>query len=113
MNIKLLRDRKQGNDESFIDYYTSIVDPCRKHAAEMPDVQIIDWLKAGMKLALYEKLQGEEFATPQAFLLQAQRVELDNAVLDARKNESLTDRTALSTSKFRFFHSFYPLESII
>ena len=102
MNLKLLRDRKQSNDESFIDYYTSIVNLCRKHAAEMPDVQIIDWLKAGMKLTLYEKLQGEEFATPQALLLRAQRVELDNALLDARKNESLTDRIALSTSNFDF-----------
>ena len=71
MNLKLLRGGKQGNDKSFIDYYTSIVDLCCKHAAEMPDVQIIDWLKAGMKLTLYEKLQGEEFATPQALLLRA------------------------------------------
>ena len=102
MNLKLLRDRKQGNDESFIDYYTSTVDLCCKHAADMPDVQIIDWLKTGMKLTLYEKLQGEEIATPQALLLRSQRVELDNAVLDARKNESLTDRTALSTSNFDF-----------
>ncbi|CAF2802529.1 unnamed protein product [Rotaria sp. Silwood2] len=83
MNLKLLRDRKQGDAERFIDYYTSIIDLCRKHAVDMTDIQIIDWLKAGMKIQLYEKLQGEEFDTPQALLLRAQRVELDNAVLDA------------------------------
>ena len=53
----------------------------------MTDLQIIDWLKAGMKIALCEKLQGEDFFTPQNLLHRAQRVKLDNAVLDARKRQ--------------------------
>ena len=68
MNLKLLRDWKQGNDESFINYYISAVDVCQKRAVEMLDVQIINWLKTGMKVTLYGKLQGEEFDTPQALL---------------------------------------------
>ncbi|CAF2925422.1 unnamed protein product [Rotaria sp. Silwood2] len=40
MNLKLLRDRKQADTEPFIDYYTSIIDLCRKHAHNMPDIQI-------------------------------------------------------------------------
>ncbi|CAF0940209.1 unnamed protein product [Rotaria sordida] len=87
MNLKMLRDRKQADTEPFINYYTSVVALCQKHVSDMPDDQIIDWLKAGMKVTLYEKLQGEEFPTPQALLLRAQRVELDNAVLDSRKAE--------------------------
>jgi hypothetical protein len=87
MNLKLLRDRKQGVTESFTDYYTSILGLCRKHDADMTDLQILDWLKAGMSIQLYERLQGEEFTTPQDLLRRAQRVELDNAVLDARKRE--------------------------
>ncbi|CAF1497821.1 unnamed protein product [Adineta ricciae] len=88
MNLKLLRDRKQGITESFTDYYTAIFALCYKHDDEMTDLQILDWLKAGMNLQLYERLQGEEFVTPQALLRRAQRVELDTAVLDARKRES-------------------------
>lgn len=87
MNLKLLRDRKQNDTEAFTEYYTAIIDLCHKHNQQMGDLQIIDWLKAGMNLKLYERLQGEEFATPQALLVRAQRVELDNAVLDARKRE--------------------------
>ena len=66
----------------------------------MPNVQIIDWLKANMKITSYEKLQGEEFDTAQALLFRAQRVEVNNAVLYARKGEFFTDQTALSTSSF-------------
>jgi len=98
MNLKLLRDRKQGPAESFIEYYTSMVDLCRKHDPQMANVQIIDWLKAGMKLNLYERLQGEEFNTPQALLVRAQRVELANAVLDARKRESAGSSSAVSNT---------------
>ena len=55
----------------------------------MTDLQMIDWLKAGMKIALREKLQGEDFLTPQDLLHHAQSVERDNAVLDARKRQLL------------------------
>lgn len=90
MNLKMLRERKQGNNESFTEYYTSVIHLCRKHDPQMVDLQIIDWLKAGMQINLYEKLQGDDFTTPQALLSRAQRVELDNAVLDARKRENIT-----------------------
>ena len=30
----------------------------------MTDLQMVDLLKAGMKIALCEKLQGEDFLTP-------------------------------------------------
>ncbi|CAF4336980.1 unnamed protein product, partial [Rotaria sordida] len=50
-----------------------------------------------MKLNLYERLQGEEFATPQALLIRAQRLELDNAVLEARKHESSIATPAISS----------------
>ena len=53
----------------------------------MTDLQMVDWLKASMKIALCEKLQAEDFLTPQDLLHHAQRVELDNAVLDARKRQ--------------------------
>jgi hypothetical protein len=94
MNLKMLRERKQGGNEAFTDYYTSVMDLCHKHDPDMTDLQIIDWMKAGMELKLYEKLQGEDFTTPQALLTRAQRVELDNAVLDARKRESATQSSA-------------------
>ena len=71
----------------FTEYYTSIVDLCQKYDPHISDLQIIDWLKAGMKISLYEKFQGVEFTIPQDVLLHAQRVELDNAVLDAKKRE--------------------------
>jgi hypothetical protein len=87
MNLKMLRNRKQADTEPFTEYYTSIIDLCRKHDPAMSDSQIIDWLKAGMQITLYEKLQGEDLLTPQGLLLCAQRVELDNAVLVARKRE--------------------------
>jgi len=98
MNLKKLKDRKQGDTESFIDYYTSVIDLCRKHDADMDDLHIIDWLKAGMQIHLYEKLQGEEFQTPQGLLSRAQRVELDNAVLDARKREDSVHPLVVPTS---------------
>ena len=53
----------------------------------MSDLQMVDWLKAGMKIALCEKLQGEGFLTPQDLLHHAQGVELDNAVLDVWKHQ--------------------------
>ena len=31
----------------------------------MTDLQMVDWLKAGMKIALCDKLQGKDFLTPQ------------------------------------------------
>jgi hypothetical protein len=98
MNLQMLKDRKQLENESFTEYYTSIVDFCQKHDPDMTDLQIIDWLKAGMKITLYEKLQGEEFARPQALLLRAQRVELDNAVLAARKRECTAPTPAISVT---------------
>ena len=85
--ISLKFDLLAYDTEAFTEYYTAIIDLCHKHNQQMGDLQIIDWLKAGMNLKLYERLQGEEFATPQALLVRAQRVELDNAVLDARKRE--------------------------
>lgn len=114
MNLKMLRDRKQGSTESFTDYYTSILDLCRKHDAEMTDLQLIDWLKAGMSLKLYERIQGEEFINPQALLRRAQRVELDNAVLDARKKEFNTassSNQSFSTYTRSSNFSRYPLRS--
>ncbi|CAF1626219.1 unnamed protein product, partial [Adineta ricciae] len=83
---------------TFTDYYTSILGLCHKHDPEITDLQVLDWLKAGMSLSLYERLQGEEFTTPQALLRRAQRVELDNAVLDARKRESATKTPRTQTS---------------
>ena len=66
----------------------------------MTDLQMVDWLKASMKIALCEKLQGEDFLTPQDLLHRAQRVELDNAVLDARKRQlSAFPNTSSSHSK--------------
>ncbi|CAF4931371.1 unnamed protein product, partial [Rotaria sp. Silwood1] len=85
LNLQLLKDRKQGDNEPFTEYYGSIIDLCRKHDSDMTDLQIIDWLKAGMKITLYDKLQGEDFATPQLLLHRARRIELNIAVLDARK----------------------------
>lgn len=82
MNLKMLRDLTHADHEPFIDFYTSILTLCQTHVCNMPDHQIIDWLKAGMKIALYEK-----FTTPQALLLRAQRVELNDAVFDARRAE--------------------------
>ena len=87
MNLQLLRSRLQGNDESFTDYYNSIIDLCHKYDTTMTDLQMVDWLKVGMKIALCEKLQGEDFLTPQDLLHRTQPVELDNAVLDARKRQ--------------------------
>jgi hypothetical protein len=98
MNLKMLQDRKQGDSESFTPYYTSVVNLCHQYDPDMPDLQIIDWIKAGMKLNLYERLQGEEFLTPQTLLIRAQRLELDNAVLDARKREYLVHTTTASTT---------------
>lgn len=87
MNLQKLRDRKQGDTEAFTDYYNSILELCRQHNPDMAAPQIIDWLKSGMKLTLYERLQGEDFPSPQHLLVRSQRLELDQAVLDARKNE--------------------------
>ena len=98
MNLKMLRDRKQGDTEAFTGYYTSVVALCHKHDSAMADLQIIDWLKAGMNLKLYERLQGEEFTTPQALLVRAQRVELDTAVLDARKRECTLPTPVISST---------------
>ena len=87
MNLQLLKSRTQGATEAFTDYYTAVLALCRQHTPEMPDLQIVHWLKAGMTVTLFEKLQGEEFVTPQSLLSRAQRVELDNAVLRARRNQ--------------------------
>lgn len=87
MNLQMLRNRKQKDSESFTEYYASILELCRQHDSDMADPQLIDWLKAGMKLTLYERLQGEDFPTPQSLLTRAQRLELDNAVFEARKRE--------------------------
>ena len=55
----------------------------------MTDLHMVDWLKAGMKVALCDKWQGEDFLTPQDWLHRAQRVKLENAVLDVRKCQLL------------------------
>ena len=65
VNLKLFRDPKQSNDESFSDYYTSVVDLYWKHAAEILNIQIIDWLKFAMKITSYEEIQDEGFDTTQ------------------------------------------------
>ena len=69
----------------------------------MTDLQMVDWLKASMKIALCEKLQGEDFLTPQDLLHRAQRVELDNAVLDARKRQLSSFPNTSSPCEI-FFH---------
>lgn len=98
MNLKMLCDRKQGDTEAFTDYYASVVELCCKHNPDMAENQIIDWLKAGMKLNLYERLQCEDFITPQTLLIRAQRLELDNNVLEARKRENAQSSTVGSNS---------------
>ena len=97
MNLQLLKNRAQGSTESFTDYYTSVLTLCRQHTPEMPDLQIVDWLKVGMTFALFEKLQEEEFITPQSLLLRAQRVELDNAVLRARQPQPLHQTSSVAS----------------
>ena len=67
MSLQLLKYCLQDTTESFTEYYILILDLCRKYDSYMPDLQIADWLKARMKLDLYEKLQGEEFTTPETF----------------------------------------------
>ncbi|CAF1237434.1 unnamed protein product [Rotaria sordida] len=104
MNLKMLRDRKQGDTESFTEYYASVVDLCHKNDPNMADLQIIDWLKADIKLKLYERVQGEEFATAQALLIRAQRLELDNAVLEARKRDSTMPIPAASSTSSPSFN---------
>ena len=85
MNLQLLKNRLQTTTESFTQYYNAILALCRQHQPDMDDRQIVDWLKAGMTITLYERLQGEEFATPQDLLVRAQRLELDHAVLVLRQ----------------------------
>lgn len=104
MNLKMLRERKQGDNESFTDYYISVVDLCHKHDPDMTDLQIIDWLKAGMHLKLYEKFQGDDFTTPQALLTRAQRVELDNAVLEARQRENVQQVPIFPSAPVQYDH---------
>ena len=69
MNLQLLKSCIQGNTESFTEYHASIIDLCHKYDTDMTNLQILDWLKAGMKMPLYEKLQDEEFLTPQDFIV--------------------------------------------
>ena len=99
VNLKLFRDPKQSNDESFIDYYSSLL-IFIENVAKTQNMQTIDWLRASMKITSYEKLKNEEFDTTIPLLFRAQRIEIDYAVLDAREGEPVTDRTALSTSNF-------------
>ena len=89
MNLQLLKNRVQGPTEPFHLYYNAVVDLCRQHNREMADVQIVDWLKAGMRLELFEKLHGDEFLTPQSLLIRTQRLELDHEVLTTRQRLSL------------------------
>ena len=86
MSLQLLRKRIQGDTESFSEYYTSIIDLCHKYDTHMTDLQIVDRLKAGIKIALYEKLQDEDFLATQDLFHCIQRFKLDNAVLDAGKS---------------------------
>ena len=85
MNLQLLKNPIQGDNGSFDESCTSIIDLCHKYDTDVTNFQIADWLKSGMKLPIYEKLQGEDFLTFQDLLHRAQRVEFDNAVLDSRK----------------------------
>ena len=85
MNLQLLKNRVQGPTESFNIYYNAVVELCRQHNPDMTDVQVVDWLKAGMRIDLFEKLQGNEFLTPRSLLLRTQRLELDHEVLTARQ----------------------------
>ena len=98
MNLQLLKNRVQGPSEPFHLYYNAVVDLCRQHNPEMADVQIVDWLKAGMRLELFEKLHGDEFLTPQSLLLRTQRLELDHEVVTTRLRLSLVP-TASSTPR--------------
>ena len=97
MNLQLLKNRIQGSAEAFITYYNAVLALCRQHDRAMADVQIVDWLKAGMRLALFEKLHGEEFLTPQSLLLRTQRLELEQEVLTARQR-ALFDPVSLSNT---------------
>jgi hypothetical protein len=96
MNLQLLKNRTQGPTEPFHLYYHAVADLCRQHNPDMDDIQVVDWLKAGMRLELFEKLQGDEFLTPRSLLLRAQRLELDHEVLTARHRASFVP-TASST----------------
>ena len=85
MNLQLLKNPIQGDNGSFDESCTSIIDLCHKYNTDVTDLQIADWLKSDMKLSLYKKLQGKDFLTLQDLFHRAQCVEFDNAVLDARK----------------------------
>jgi Zinc knuckle len=108
MNLQLLKSRVQGPTEPFNLYYNAVVDLCRQHNPDMADVQVVDWLKAGMRLELFEKLHGDEFLTPQSLLLRTQRLELDHEVLAARQRVSFmpaASSTPRTSSGRRFVSS--------
>jgi hypothetical protein len=108
MNLQQLKNRVQGPTEPFNVYYNAVVALCRQHNPEMADVQVVDWLKAGMRLELFEKLQGDEFLTPRSLLLRTQRLELDHEVLTARQRGSFvppTSSTPRSSSARRLVSS--------
>jgi hypothetical protein len=94
MNLQMLKNRLQTATESFTEYDNAILILCRQHDPDMDDRQVVDWLKAGMAITLYERLQGEEFTTPQDLLVRAQRLELDRAVLVARQRELIPPASA-------------------
>lgn len=94
MNLQRLKNRVQGPTEPFNLYYNAVVELCRQHNPEMTDLQVVDWLKAGMRIDLFEKLQGNEFLTPRSLLLRTQRLELDHEVLTARQRGSFVPATS-------------------
>ena len=94
INLRLLKYCLQDITESFTEYYTLILNLCRKYNPYIPHPQIADWLKAGMKLKLYETLQSENFTTSQALFLLARRLELGNAVFSACRRQLSTSPTS-------------------
>jgi zinc knuckle protein len=88
MNLKMLKDRRQGPDESFSVFYADVIKLCRQHDPQMTELLMVDWLKQGMKVALLDNFKGQDIARAQDLLERALRLELDQQVIDARVAEA-------------------------
>ena len=83
-SFQQLSNRRQGLDESTIEYHAHVLKLCQSYNPAMSDKEQVDHLKKGLRASLLEKVLDRDPSTPAEFIGMVLRIESNQRILQAQ-----------------------------
>jgi hypothetical protein len=79
-----LSNRRQGINETIVEYYTNVLKLCHHYNPRMSDVERVDHLKKGLRASLLEKVLDRNPITPEEFIDAVFKAESNQRILQVQ-----------------------------